>query len=93
MYLKTIDTFKDLILAIIISMFILLRKNTQWTYVAFGMRESALLLASKYLEMWFLAIWMLKNVAILMFDFIGNLLRFLGMWEASARGARAGGWT
>ena len=83
MYLKTIDTFKDLILTIIISMIILLRKNTQWTYVVFGMGESTLLLTSKFLGMWFLAIWMLKNVAILMFGFIGNLLRFLWMWDAN----------
>ena len=49
--------------------------------MAFGMRESTLLLTSKFLRMWFLAIWMPKNVAIPIFGFIGNLLRFLEMWD------------
>ena len=49
--------------------------------MAFGTGESTLLLASRFLGMWFLAIWMPRNVAIPMFGFIGNLLRFLGMWD------------
>ena len=49
--------------------------------VAFGKGESTFLLASKFLGMWLFAIWMPRNVAIPMFDFIGNLLWFLGMWD------------
>ena len=48
---------------------------------AFGMVESILFLASKFLEMWFIAIWMPRNVTIPMFGFIGNILRFSGMWN------------
>ena len=50
-------------------------------YVAFSTEKSTLLLTSRFLEMWFLAIWMFKNVTIPMFGFIWNLLRFLGMWN------------
>ena len=38
-------------------------------------------LASKFLEMWCLIIWILKNVTISMFGLIENLIRFLGMWS------------
>ena len=51
------------------------------SYVAFGTGESTLLLTTKFLEMWFLAIWMFRNVIIPMFGFIGNLIRFLEMWD------------
>ena len=49
-----------------------------WTdpYVAFGIGESTLLPTSR-----FLTIWMPKNVIILLFSFIGNFLRFLGMCD------------
>ena len=47
------------------------------------MGESTLLLASRFLEMWFLAIWMPRNLAIPMFGFNENLLRFLGMWDVN----------
>ena len=47
--------------------------------LAFDTRESTVLLAFRFLGMWFLVIWMSRNVVILMFGFIGNLLRFLGM--------------
>ena len=53
----------------------------QYPKVAFGTRESTLLLASRFLRMWFLAIWMPKNVAIPLFGFIGNILIFLEMWD------------
>ena len=43
-------------------------------YVAFDTGESTLLSASR-----FLVIWMPSNIAILMFGFIGNLLRVLEM--------------
>ena len=49
--------------------------------VAFDMSESTLFLTSRFLEMWFLIIWMPKNVVVPMFGFIRNLLRFIGMWE------------
>ena len=52
--------------------------------VAFGTRESTLLLTSRFLGMWFLTIWMPRNVAISMFDFIKNLLRFLRIWDDNA---------
>ena len=45
-------------------------------YVAFGTGESTLLLTSR-----FLTIWMPKNVTILLFSFIGNFFRFLGMCD------------
>ena len=50
-----------------------------YSKVAFGTGESTLLLASRFLVMWFLAIWMPKNIAIPMFGFIENILRFLEM--------------
>ena len=61
----------------------LLKKNGDLEYfnVTFGTRESTLLLASRFLGMWFLAIWMPTNVVIPIFGFIENLLRFLGMWD------------
>ena len=49
--------------------------------VAFGMSESTLFLTSRFLRMWFFMIWMPRNVAVSMFGFIRNLLRFIGIWE------------
>ncbi len=42
--------------------------------------ELTYLLASRFLEMWWLRSWMPKNVTIFMFDLIKNLLRFLEIW-------------
>ena len=50
-------------------------------YVAFGTGESTLFRASRLLGMWFFTIWMPRNIAIPMFGFIENLLRFLEMWD------------
>ena len=47
-------------------------------------KKSTLLLASKLLGMWCLAIWMPRNVTISMFGLIGNLIRFQGMWDYNA---------
>ena len=55
--------------------------NDSNTIVAFGTEEFTLFLASRFLGMWFLTIWMPRNVAIPIFGFIGNLLRFLEMWD------------
>ena len=58
-----------------------LNVNDSNTIVVFGTEEFTLFLASRFLGMWFLTIWMPRNVAILIFGFIGNLLRFLEMWD------------
>ena len=55
--------------------------NDSNTILAFDTEEFTLFLASRFLGMWFLTIWMPRNVAIPIFGFIGNLLRFLEMWD------------
>ena len=49
--------------------------------MTFSMGEFTLLLTSKFLEMWFFAIWMPRNLIIPIFGFNENLLRFLGKWD------------
>ena len=48
--------------------------KNKFSYVMFGTRKSTLFLASRFLGMWSLAIWMPKNVIIPLFGFIWNLL-------------------
>ena len=49
MYLKTIDNFPDLILETIISMFIVLRNNMQWTYSLSYMRNTMFTLQNTFM--------------------------------------------
>ena len=76
-----LNSWENRIRIIFQSLTVIITQITENYKVAFGTGESTLLLASRFLGMWFLTIWMPRNVAIPMFDFIGNILRFLGMWD------------
>ena len=53
----------------------------EYFHMAFGMKKSTLLIASKFLDIQTVMNHIFRNVTIPMFGFIRNLLRFLGMWD------------